>query len=515
MQIDPNELAIAFGGKGSAPTAAAKSEHARVSPEQQQLNDVDRRKILEDQLSETIKWFEENNRKETPAGAKEGKEFKDKLVRTEGDIAALKREINRMGPAPAALPAVAAKSETPPAVAESEASPAEKTTVGEMDPSELNNSFLEETQQNPEYQFWTPERMAAAFGGGAGLLFGNPLKGDPGSMAAQLAERLTGAQRGAVRGIYEGQNPSSSNAIARQLAEQFVPPVPEIPLSATIQEPNLTSGEKWAAKTGYGIGTGDVQDVSSRYQRASSKGKVSGRLDKLWGPKLPGEPDSLADRLIFRQQQAEAAQAAAEQVARDRLANEEAQRQNLQPAQQERQRAVDRLAAANARAKTLYDIQSGVMGKTVNALSGAMGAHDVYSGLANMFPKDETNNEYGYAPNSSNVPQTIGGIGALYALRNPYVGLPVAGGAKVFEAARDISKAKNATADTGTQAVSGLGMMAMPWFPYTGLAMQAPAAWNAMYEMSKENPDWLKSATGVDVFSKSKVDPKTLLPTRQ
>jgi len=61
-----------------------------------------------------------------------------------------------------------------------------------------------------------------------------------------------------------------------------------------------TSGEKWAAKTGYGKGAGTVQDVSSRYQRSMGQGKISGRMDKLWGPALDGESQQLAQRLIDR-----------------------------------------------------------------------------------------------------------------------------------------------------------------------------------------------------------------------
>lgn len=59
-------------------------------------------------------------------------------------------------------------------------------------------------------------------------------------------------------------------------------------------------GAKWGAKTGYGKGTGTVQDVSSAYQRAVGKGKVSGKMDKLWGVAQAGEDPQLAQRLIDR-----------------------------------------------------------------------------------------------------------------------------------------------------------------------------------------------------------------------
>jgi hypothetical protein len=79
-----------------------------------------------------------------------------------------------------------------------------------------------------------------------------------------------------------------------------------------------TSGEKWAVKTGYGKGAGTVQDVSSRFQRSIGQGKVSGGVDKLWGPALTGEDPQLAQRLIDRARAAEAARvAAAAQVAEE------------------------------------------------------------------------------------------------------------------------------------------------------------------------------------------------------
>lgn len=492
MQIDPNELAISFGGKAAAPAAADRSEHPRVSPEDQKDKDIERRAILETELAKQIAWLDENNRKPTPNGKKEGDEFKAKLIRTEADIEGLKRELNRMGPAPAALPAAAA--------AESDAAPAEKTTIGEIDPSELGGSYLEPEAESNAYKFWTPERLAAAFGGTAGALFGNPLKGDPGGMAARLAERLMSAPSGSVQDMYGAQNPSSPATLSRQLAEQRVPPVQQGALPTITPEAELTSGEKWAAKTGYGMGTGDVQNVSSRYQRASSKGRVSGKLDKLWGPKLPGEPAGLADRMIFRAQQAEAAQAAAAQAEQNRPTVEEAQRREVERAQQERNKTVNQVDKSQRRAKALYDVQAGTAGKAVNVLSGAMGARDLYSGLTSMFPKDEATAEYGYAPNSSNVPQTVGGAAALYALRNPYIGLPVAGGAQVYGAARDISREGKVTPETGTRAISGLGVMAMARNPITGLLMQIPAGYNALLELAKENPQWLKSALGTGAF---------------
>jgi hypothetical protein len=491
MQIDPNELAIGFGGKGAAPAAVGSGERPRVEPKDQKLKDAEIRAILESELAKKIAWFEENNRLPTPEGKKKADEFKAQLARTEADIAGLKRELGRMGPAPEALPAVAA---------EAGAAPAEKTTVGDIDPSELGGSYPDPEPKSDEYAFWTPERMAAAFGGGAGALFGNPLKGDPGSMAARLAERVMGAPSGSVQDIYGAQNPMDPRSVSRQIAEGNVPPLQQGPLPTTAPAVGSTSGERWAAKTGYGMGTGDVQDVSSRYQRAVSKGKISGKLDKLYGPKLPGEPASLVDRMLLRAQQAEAARVAAAQAEQNRPTVEEAQRREFQRAQQERNRAVNQMDQSQRRAKALYDVQTGAVGKGVNVLSGAMGARDLYSGMTSMFPKDEATGEYGYAPNSSNIPQTAGGAAAIYALRNPYIGLPVAGAAQTYGAGRDIYSEGKVTPETGTRAISGLGVMAMARNPITGLLMQIPAGYNALLELAKENPEWLKAAIGTGAF---------------
>jgi len=94
----------------------------------------------------------------------------------------------------------------------------------------------------------------------------------------------------------------ASKTEAAKLAEQRAAGVvPQQPTGVASQQPTgTTSGEKWAAKTGYGKGAGTVQDVSSAYQRAIGQGKLSGRMDKLWGPPLQGENPNLAQRLIDR-----------------------------------------------------------------------------------------------------------------------------------------------------------------------------------------------------------------------
>jgi hypothetical protein len=67
--------------------------------------------------------------------------------------------------------------------------------------------------------------------------------------------------------------------------------------------PAGTSGERWAAKTGYGMGEGTVRDVSQRFQKAMPKGKLS----RAYAEKLGGT-QAMRDAQVA----AQAAQAEAE-----------------------------------------------------------------------------------------------------------------------------------------------------------------------------------------------------------
>jgi hypothetical protein len=83
-----------------------------------------------------------------------------------------------------------------------------------------------------------------------------------------------------------------------------------------------SAGQKWKAKTGYGRGAGDtVQDVSSSYERAKNKGKISGRMSKLYGVADVGEPKSIVDRMVYRRElQERMAKEAAEVAAAEQKA---------------------------------------------------------------------------------------------------------------------------------------------------------------------------------------------------
>ena len=107
-----------------------------------------------------------------------------------------------------------------------------------------------------------------------------------------------GATVSGVRGV---GNALDSRAVAQATATENAKIAAQRAAGMVPQQGGgATSGERWAAKTGYGKGAGTVQDVSSRYQRAMGQGKISGRMDKLWGPPLEGESPALAQRLIDR-----------------------------------------------------------------------------------------------------------------------------------------------------------------------------------------------------------------------
>ena len=129
------------------------------------------------------------------------------------------------------------------------------------------------------------KRQAQLMGGGVGLgISGTKAVGTGAGAAVQAVANRAG------QGFSAGMQ---ANA----------PPVPP----GGLPSGGPTSGEKWAAKTGYGKGAGTVQDVSSRFQRSIGQGPVSGRMDKLWGPALEGENPQLTQRLIDRAKAAEAA----------------------------------------------------------------------------------------------------------------------------------------------------------------------------------------------------------------
>lgn len=197
---------------------------------------------------------------------------------------------------------------------------------------------------------------------------------------AQEMPPYIGGVIGGVTGATAGANAAVAKAkydLAVEAYDRFMGKKGSAPETGT------TAGEKWAAKTGYGKGAGTVQDVSSAYQRSAGKGKVSSKLDKLWGVAQAGEDPQLAQRLIDRAK-------AAEQVA-------------TAPSK------FSKAAAYLGRLGSL-PVTGGLMGATAG-----FGAADAY-------------NRYRAGENEE---ATIGGLGTLASLAAPYVAsmgaLPAAG----------------------------------------------------------------------------------------
>lgn len=172
---------------------------------------------------------------------------------------------------------------------------------------------------------------------------------------------VTGATAGANAAVAKAKYDLAVEAYDRFMGKKGAP------------ETGTTSGEKWAAKTGYGKGAGTVQDVSSAYQRSVGKGKVSSKMDKLWGVAQAGEDPQLAQRLIDRAK-------AAEQVV---------------PAPSKFSKAAAYLGRLGS-----LPVTGGLMGATAG-----FGAADAY-------------NRYRAGENEE---ATIGGLGTLASLAAPYV----------------------------------------------------------------------------------------------
>jgi hypothetical protein len=192
----------------------------------------------------------------------------------QADQASIDREIARLGgetPPPSSIP-------TPPASA---GMPVIEDNQLSLVPAD--NNTVEDVEEKDTSGATRGERfLGGMLGGGAGVVSA-ATQGVVGNRDAAAVKRA---------GLEETARINAQRAAATSGA---------LPAGANMQQPTgLTSGEKWASKTGYGKGQGTVQDVSSRYQRSMGQGPVSGRMDKLWGPPLEGESQQLSQRLIDR-----------------------------------------------------------------------------------------------------------------------------------------------------------------------------------------------------------------------
>jgi hypothetical protein len=127
---------------------------------------------------------------------------------------------------------------------------------------------------------------------------------ETGSDSGSTAEEIPPYVGGIIGGV-TGATAGTSAAVAKAKYDLAVEAYDRFMGKKDAPETGKTAGEKWAAKTGYGKGAGTVQDVSSAYQRSAGKGKVSSKLDKLWGVAQAGEDPQLTQRLIDRAKAAE------------------------------------------------------------------------------------------------------------------------------------------------------------------------------------------------------------------
>ena len=117
----------------------------------------------------------------------------------------------------------------------------------------------------------------------------------------------------------------------------------------------LTPGEKYAAKTGFGKPAQTVEESSAKWKRSIPQGKVSKRFAERWGQSAPGEPMSAFDRMLARSKAAEA-EAAADAARKAAMAEEFAKAQKAIEAER---------------------FKAGVKKMGLGALSGALSAYEL------------------------------------------------------------------------------------------------------------------------------------------
>jgi len=235
---------------------------------------------------------------------------------------------------------------------------------------------------------------------------------------------LAGGALGGALGVLEQRNlvrPVTMIGNALSAAQEAMRP-PVAPPAAPVGGPagpvgplseGLTSGEKWAAKTGFGTGAGTVQDVSSRYQRAAGQGPVSSAMSKTWGVPQPGESPQLAQRLIDRANAAELLRNAPKPSGLDQVT------QMFRSMAEQSPRA---MSAAGAMARALPVVSYPLAGYSIGSDVG-----DIQQQLAGKSPD--------YA---DIVLKGLGALGtgmSLYPATAP-VGIPLAVGSPMVAAAR-------------------------------------------------------------------------------
>ena len=331
--------------------------------------------------------------------------------------------------------------------------------------------FLPEGDSAPQAdRALTAEQIAAIGGGAAGLAFGKHAAPSGVGPLAQKIESLYGAPQGSLADVRDLTRPMSPDAVAQRVAEQ------RMPGAAGVSAEPTTPGGKWAAKTGFGVGEGTVEDVNAAYRRRQNSGKITSKLDKKFGVRKPGESPQLMQRLLDKSAAENLPNPAAEAQMLEQLKAEAAQKSTLA-----------QMAENIRKAGGAYGVAKHALRTGLNVGTGILGGLHGYQGLSDM-------QEQGLNP--ANASQTAEGAALLYAMRNPSIGLPAAGASAMFNAGNDIYQ-RGPSPQNVTKAISGAGMAVMPRNPLVGAALQAPAVGVSIYDWLKENPDmlpaWLSS----------------------
>ena len=176
------------------------------------------------------------------------------------------------------------------------------TTVGE----ETTTSSPDTVKSSNETVQSTPSQKISPIVGGT---IGASVGATAGSVASVAKAKYDLAKKGLEMAGVINKNP--------------VPITITLPTTSTA-EPNITEpiqgaeltgetpGGKWGEKTGYGVGEGTVEDVSTAYKRRAGQGKITSRLSKKYGVRKQGESRDLFQRMIDRKNAKEAADLVAE-----------------------------------------------------------------------------------------------------------------------------------------------------------------------------------------------------------
>lgn len=478
------------GGKKAAPATAAdvaaKRESARISPEDQKPKDVESRKILEDELIKNIKWFEENSRKPTPAGQKEGEEFKARLARTQGDIESLKRELGRMGPAPEALPAA-----TPADAAE--------PSLGEGDVKLNEIPAYEDVTEAPNANASmgvSPELTAGA-SGAAGALYGAAKKPTYSQTFADLARDVYGVPSEAVESylMKKYPQPATSAQLAKDTAQELVERAAARSASAQTAAANMGD-----------LALDEHGTVRWTKPRVSPKiGVPSALTNKIVG--LTGNasvPGSAENILAENAERVRKLQAMGHDVANMPKSGEFLLTENYRtrggprPATTAAPLPTTAPAAAAPAAPAAGGSYLDDLAKRIQKAGGlaevlSRGAKaGLYGGAAAMSGLDlwhAINSMTQEGVNPQNALQGAEGAGFLASLRYPRMGLGVAGAAKTARAGETMY-GTGVNPQNAAQAASGVGIAAMPYAPRVGAAMQIPELALAAKEWLLAHPEF-------------------------